>query len=88
MTIVQVIRKYNLTTVNKSAVVVCGMRRVGGQGIKMGSEWWNNGVKKVLEEKRQLFQRWLQSKRSEEWEMYKEKRREAKRSVKKQAKHL
>ena len=74
-------------TVCKSAVEVCGMRRVGGQGIKKGSEWWNEGVKKMLTEKRQLFERWLQSKRSEDWEVYKEKRREAKRSVK-QAKRL
>ena len=48
---------------------VCGMKRVRGRGIKRGSEWWNEGVKKVLEEKRQLFERWLLSKRSEEWEL-------------------
>ena len=74
-------------TVCKSAVEVCGMRRVGGRGIEKGSEWWNEGMKKMLTEKRQLFERWLQSKRSEDWEVYKEKRREAKRSVK-QAKRL
>ena len=62
--------------VNKSAVEVCGMKRVKGRGIKRGSEWWNEEVKKVLEEKRQGFERWLQSKRGEEWELYKEKRRE------------
>ena len=68
-------------TVCKSAVEVCGMRRVRERGIKKGSEWWNEGVKKVLTEKRQLFERWLQSKRNEDWEVYKEKRREAKRAV-------
>ena len=44
-------------------------------------------MKKVLTEKRQLFERWLQSKRNEDWEVYKEKRREAKRAVE-QAKRL
>ena len=68
--------------VNKSAMEVCGKRRVRGQGIRKGSEWWNDRVKKVLREKRQMYERWLQSGRSEEWEMYKEKRREAKRLVK------
>ena len=63
------------------------MRRVGGRDIKKGSEWWNEGVKKMLTEKRQLFERWLQSKMGEDWEVYTEKRREAKRSVK-QAKRL
>ena len=69
-------------TVCKSAVEVCGMRRVGGRGIRKGSEWWNEEVKKVLTEKRQMFERWLQSKRSEDWEVYKDKRREAKGAVK------
>ena len=74
-------------TVYKSAVEVCGMRRVGGRGIRKGSEWWNESVKKVLKEKRQVFERWLQSKRSEDWDLYKEKRSEAKRAVK-EAKRL
>ena len=74
-------------TVCKSAVEVCGMRRVGGRGIRKGSEWWNEEVKKVLTEKRQMFERWLQSKRSEDWEVYKDKRREAKGAVK-QAKRM
>ena len=63
------------------------MRRVGGRGIKKGSEWWNEGVKKMLTEKRQLFERWLQSKMGEDWEVYTMKRMEAKKSVK-QAKQL
>ena len=74
-------------TVYKSAVEVCGMRRVGRQGIKKGSEWWNEEVKKVVAEKRQVYERWLQSKRREDWELYKVKRREVKRSVK-QAKRV
>ena len=41
----------------------------------------------MLTEKRQMFERWLQSKRSEDWEVYKDKRREAKGAVK-QAKRM
>ena len=41
----------------------------------------------MLREKRQMYERWLQSGKSGEWEMYREKRREAKISVK-QAKRL
>ena len=41
--------------VNKSAEEVCGKRRVRGQGIKRGSEWWNEGVKRVLKEKIQCM---------------------------------
>ena len=74
-------------TVCKSAEEVCGMRRVGGRGIRKGSEWWNEGVKEMVAEKRQFFERWLQSKRSEDWEAYKVKRRETKRSIE-QAKRL
>ena len=65
----------------KCAEEVCGKRRVRVQGIKKGSEWWNDGVKRVLGEKRKIYERWLQSRREEEWELYKEKRREAKRAV-------
>ena len=68
--------------VNESAAEVCGKRRVREQGIRKGSEWWNDRVKKVLREKRQMYERWLQSGRNVEWERYKEKRREAKRVVK------
>ena len=67
--------------VNESAMEVCGKRIVREQGIRKGSEWWNDRVKKVLREKRQMYERWLQSGRSREWETYKEKRREAKRVV-------
>ena len=65
--------------VNKSAMEDCGMKGGRGQGIKKGSKWWNDGVKIVLEEKWQMLERWLHN-RSEEWEMYKEKNREAKRA--------
>ena len=68
--------------VNESATEVCGKRSVREQGIRKGSEWWNDRVKKVLREKRQMYERWLQSGRNVEWERYKEKRREAKRVVK------
>ena len=43
--------------VNESAMEVCGKRRVREQGIRKGSEWWNDRVKKVLREKRQMDER-------------------------------
>ena len=49
--------------VNKSAMEVCRKRRVGGRGIRKGSKWWNDRIKKVLREKRQLYERWLQSRK-------------------------
>ena len=38
---------------------VCGKRFVGGCMMK-GSEWWNEGVKMKLEEKKRAFEEWLQ----------------------------
>ena len=38
---------------------VCGMRRVGGQR-RLGSEWWNEEVRRVVAKKRRAFEEWLQ----------------------------
>ena len=42
---------------------VCGMRRVGGQRRK-GSEWWNEEVRRAVDEKRKAFEEWLQKRGS------------------------
>ena len=68
--------------VMECATEVCGKRRVGGKGIRKGSEWWNNDVEKVVKEKRRLFERSLQSGRVDDWERYKNKRQEVKRVIK------
>ena len=40
---------------------VCGKRFVGGC-MRKGSEWWNEGVKVKVEEKKRAFEEWLQCK--------------------------
>ena len=37
---------------------VCGKRFVGGC-MRRGSEWWNEGVKMKVEEKKRAFEEWL-----------------------------
>ena len=69
----------------KSAVLecaekVCGMRRVGN-GVRRGGEWWCEEVRMAVKEKRQAFEVWLQRKDGASYEMYKEKRRLARREV-------
>ena len=59
---------------------VCGRRIVGG-GMRKGSEWWNEGVKMKVDEKKRAFEEWLQSNSRENYERYKEKKVEAKRKV-------
>ena len=38
---------------------VCGKRFVGGC-MRRGSEWWNEGLKMKVEEKKRAFEEWLQ----------------------------
>ena len=59
---------------------VCGKRMVGGS-VKKGSEWWNDGVKKKVEEKKRAFEEWLQCSNEEKLEKYREKKLETKRKV-------
>ena len=59
---------------------VCGKRMVGGS-VKKGSEWWNDGVKKKVEEKKRAFEEWLQCSDEERLEKYREKKLETKRKV-------
>ena len=57
---------------------VCGKRFVGGC-LRRGSEWWNEGVKmKVEEKKKRAFEEWLQCNSVEKYERYREKNVEAK----------
>ena len=69
------------SAVERCAVEVCGMRKVGG-GLRKGSEWWCEEVKLAVAEKRQAFETWLQSRTVASYERYKETRRQAKRVVK------
>ena len=57
----------------------CGKRFVGGR-MRRGSEWWNEGVKMKVEEKKRAFEEWLQC-NSVKYERYREKDVEAKRKV-------
>ena len=59
---------------------VCGKRFVGGC-MRKGSEWWNEGVKMKVEEKKRAFEEWLQCNSMEKYERYREKNVEAKRKV-------
>ena len=59
---------------------VCGKRFVGG-GMRKGSEWWNEGVKMKVEEKKKAFEEWLQCNSMEKYERYREKKVETKRKV-------
>ena len=59
---------------------VCGKRFVGG-GMRRGSEWWNEGVRKKVEEKKKAFEEWLQSNSIEKYERYREINVETKRKV-------
>ncbi|WP_435326731.1 hypothetical protein, partial [Klebsiella pneumoniae] len=60
---------------------VCG-KRIVGRGIRKGSEWWNEAVKKVVDEKKRAYEEWLQCNTLEKYEIYKQKRMEVKRKVK------
>ncbi|XP_068210808.1 uncharacterized protein [Palaemon carinicauda] len=59
---------------------VCGKKVVGGS-MRKGSEWWNEGVKVKVEEKKRAFEEWLQSNSIEKYEKYREKKVEVKRKV-------
>ena len=59
---------------------VCGSRKVGC-GKRKGSEWWNENVKRVVEEKKRAYEQWLQRRNRRMWELYREKRQECKRVV-------
>ena len=48
---------------------VCGKRFVGGC-MRKGSEWWNEGVKMKVEEKKRAFEEWLQCNSVEKYERY------------------
>ena len=56
---------------------VCGKRFVGGC-MRRGSEWWNEGVKMKVEEKKRAFEEWLQCNSVEKYERYRKKNVEAK----------
>ena len=59
---------------------VCGKRFVG-DCMRRGSEWWNEGVKMKVEEKKRAFEEWLQCNSMEKYERYREKNVETKRKV-------
>ena len=49
--------------------------------MRKGSEWWNEGVKMKVEEKKRAFEEWLQCNSMEKYERYREKNVETKRKV-------
>ena len=60
---------------------ICGKRYVGG-GIRKGSEWWNEEVKRKVDEKKRTFREWLQRGDRERYERCKAINVEVKRMVK------
>ena len=65
----------------ENASEVCGKRYVGGF-IRRGSEWWSEGVKRKVEEKRRAYEEWLQFGGRERYARYKALNAEVKRRVK------
>ena len=59
---------------------VCGKRFIGGC-MRRGSEWWNEGVKMNVEEKKRVFEEWLPCNSMEKYERYREKNVETKQKV-------
>ena len=59
---------------------MCGKGFVGGCR-RRGSEWWNEGVKMKVEEKKRAFEEWLQCNSMEKYERYREKNVETKQKV-------
>ena len=49
--------------------------------MRRGSEWWNEGVKMKVDEKKRAFEEWLQCNSVEKYERYREKNVEAKQKV-------
>ena len=49
--------------------------------MRRGSEWWNERVKMKVEEKKRVFEEWLQCNSMEKYERYREKNVETKRKV-------
>ena len=64
----------------KSAKEICGLKTIGG--TKKRTAWWNENVKEKIKEKKRAWKKYLASKKMEDLEYYKIKRREAKDSVK------
>jgi len=64
-----------------SAKEVCGVRKLGAGGKRKGSEWWNEEVKQLVKEKKEAFNRYMQSREDRRWEEYKRKCKEVKRKV-------
>ena len=64
----------------KNATDICGKRYVGG-GIRKGSEWWNDRVRRKVEEKRKAYGEWLQHGSREKYERYRVINAEVKRMV-------
>ena len=59
---------------------VCGKRSVGGC-MRRGSEWWNEGMKMKVEEKKRAFEGWLHCNSMEKYKRYRKKNVETKRKV-------
>ena len=59
---------------------VCGKRFVG-DCMRRSSDWWNEGGKMKVEEKKRAFEEWLQCSSVEKYERYREKKVEAKQKV-------
>ena len=60
---------------------VCGRKRIGGVR-RRGCEWWNESVERLVREKRELFEKYLQERNEVTYGLYKGKRSETKRKVK------
>ncbi|XP_039287416.1 uncharacterized protein LOC120352044 [Nilaparvata lugens] len=66
--------------IKTSAETVCGRMRVGS--LQRKPSWWTNEVKIEVQKKKKLWRKYLQSKRQEDYNSYKEQRAIAKNAVK------
>ena len=60
---------------------VCGRKKMGGTRRK-GCEWWNERIERIVKEKKERYERYLQDRGREAYEEYKRKRAEVKRLIK------
>jgi len=60
----------------------CGTKK-SGKGVKKGTAWWNETVKDAIKNKKSLFKQWSKSKNKNDYENYRQARKECKKVVKK-----
>lgn len=65
-----------------AAMETCGKRKIVNKSMK-NTEWWNADIKTKIKEKKYAWERYLNTKKTEDYEEYKVKRIEVKKVIKK-----